>query len=64
MEDAGSSSDDDKQIEGVDDAESRREGAADVADARFDGVEADNDENVRFCSCSSFCPEFVGRRRF
>jgi len=54
MDDAGSSSDDDKEIEGVDEAERRREGPADVVVGRFAGVDRDNDEYGRFCSCSSF----------
>jgi hypothetical protein len=33
MDDAGSSSDDDNEIEGVDDAERRREGPVDVVEA-------------------------------
>jgi hypothetical protein len=53
MDDVDISSNDEIEIEGVDEAERRRERAVDVVEVRFDEVESDNDKNVRFCSFSS-----------
>jgi hypothetical protein len=64
MDGAGSSSDDDKEIEGIDEAERRRERPVDPVPARFDALEPDIDEKVRFCPYSSLWLESVGRRRF
>lgn len=54
VDNAGSSSDDEREIEGVDEGERRREGFVDVVAAtRLDKLERDKDENVEFCSYSS-----------